>query len=701
MDERMGASHQAARYLPFEIDENPEKQAARYGTVEQDERDGPSARITPRPAPQQVELRRKVTAVEEGDALHVVPTPRSISADPSQGRSESPYYSSAPAIGPEDDTGEPPSYEVTEYESGAGSPRSESQNEAAPQPQKPKQAGHRQRQQRKRNEKEQDAKGTRSKGKRPRRHHLLRHRPTRRLWRIVRSAATEPMARAAADRPELQKTAAYTTTAIRSGSFVSRLVSRAASRAIRIVLSVKFIVPLLLILVLAVAVPAAFTSANSLSSDSSDGTELSDTYEYITRLDADTERSIRQSCRQHDVETVCVNGLEIPLSQLQIQTNIDYLLMYLQTKYDTLQLNDRIDGHFGGNRVKTEIKAIHDALYTWQIETQEIVPEDENEDGSDEDSEDPAATTVSIVKLTVHPLASYIASNDQLTDDESEWIRLISSFGTYMATSSIGAPFDGYYYIKDRWGWYVNDNGQLAQRKGVTVLPYGSSRVFSCAAGSVTEVSGSRVSVRTGEDTIRYSNLQSVSVEVGQLVQPGQPIGDASYSTGLYLEFYLGNKAINPLFLLPTREPGSGDGSALVAVAAEQIGNVGGQPYWSWYGFAQRVDWCAIFVSWCANEISVLDAAVPRYASVSSGATWFRARGQWQYSGTYIPQAGDIVFFDWENDGSLDHTGIVEDCDGVFVHTIEGNSGDYPGTCRRKDYSVSSPVIVGYGIPEY
>ena len=40
----------------------------------------------------------------------------------------------------------------------------------------------------------------------------------------------------------------------------------------------------------------------------------------------------------------------------------------------------------------------------------------------------------------------------------------------------------------------------------------------------------------------------------------------------------------------------------IVAVAASQIGNVGGQPYWSWYGFSERVEWCACFVSWCANE---------------------------------------------------------------------------------------------------
>ena len=62
---------------------------------------------------------------------------------------------------------------------------------------------------------------------------------------------------------------------------------------------------------------------------------------------------------------------------------------------------------------------------------------------------------------------------------------------------------------------------------------------------------------------------------------------------------------------------GTGDGE-IVAVALSQLGNVGGQPYWSWYGFESQVDWCACFVSWCANECGYLDAGViPRFATVS------------------------------------------------------------------------------------
>jgi hypothetical protein len=68
----------------------------------------------------------------------------------------------------------------------------------------------------------------------------------------------------------------------------------------------------------------------------------------------------------------------------------------------------------------------------------------------------------------------------------------------------------------------------------------------------------------------------------------------------------------------------------IVSVALSQIGEVGGQPYWSWYGFGSRVEWCACFVSWCANECGYIDTGViPKYAGCVNGVDCFKDRGQW------------------------------------------------------------------------
>ena len=138
--------------------------------------------------------------------------------------------------------------------------------------------------------------------------------------------------------------------------------------------------------------------------------------------------------------------------------------------------------------------------------------------------------------------------------------------------------------------------------------------------------------------------------------------------------------------------------TAIVEVAAAQVGNVGGGPYWSWYGFYDRVEWCACFVSWCANKCGYIDdGIIPKFAVVGHGMSWFQNRGRWQNRG-YHPKPGDIIFFDWDGDGLGNHVGIVENSDDTYVYTIEGNSGD---RCRRRTYFITSSMIMGYGIPAY
>ena len=146
----------------------------------------------------------------------------------------------------------------------------------------------------------------------------------------------------------------------------------------------------------------------------------------------------------------------------------------------------------------------------------------------------------------------------------------------------------------------------------------------------------------------------------------------------------------------------SGD-DAIVKAALSQVGNAGGEPYWSWYGFNSRVEWCACFVSWCFNECGYLDTGTaPKFAGCVGGVEWFRSREQWA-DNTIEPAPGMIVFFDWNDpngasgpqDGEADHVGIVEKCENGIVYTIEGNSGD---TCRQNQYPVGYYEILGYGI---
>ena len=131
----------------------------------------------------------------------------------------------------------------------------------------------------------------------------------------------------------------------------------------------------------------------------------------------------------------------------------------------------------------------------------------------------------------------------------------------------------------------------------------------------------------------------------------------------------------------------------LVELAKRQVGNVGGQPYWSWYGFNSRVEWCACFVSWCYGQMGLSE---PRFAACQSqGIPWFQSHGQWGGRDYANIAPGDAIFFDWDLDGSADHVGLVVGTDGSRVYTVEGNSGD---ACKIKSYSLSYECIKGYGL---
>ena len=131
----------------------------------------------------------------------------------------------------------------------------------------------------------------------------------------------------------------------------------------------------------------------------------------------------------------------------------------------------------------------------------------------------------------------------------------------------------------------------------------------------------------------------------------------------------------------------------LVELAKRQVGNVGGQPYWSWYGFNSRVEWCACFVSWCYGQMGLSE---PRFAACQSqGIPWFQSHGQWGARGYDNLAPGDAIFFDWDLDGSADHVGIVIGTDGSRVYTVEGNSGD---ACKIRSYDVNYECIKGYGL---
>lgn len=456
--------------------------------------------------------------------------------------------------------------------------------------------------------------------------------------------------------------------------------------------------------------------------------ELTRTYEHITYLDAEFMSRIRaiepnySGIAGYDgvVVTYYVNGYETSnVDNIFIHTDADAILEYLDSKYADYAFDKLIYGLFGGTNVKDEVTGIHKALHsvanqTWAEEverTETVIDEDTGREIETYWTENILHVDVYISTRSFY---SYLIDNwdTLLSGSEADQMTLLHQVGAFTTREELSSPFvDENYYISKRWGWYANPEGVLKKHYGVDIPKPPGTPINNVLTGTVSSVEydpdgfGNYLTVTSGTRRVLYAHLSSLEVTEGQKIKRGEVIGYVG-ATGscsephLHLEYTIENGFnTNPVFFLEGSS-GKAEGGDIVAVATSQLGNIGGQPYWSWYGFGGPVEWCACFVSWCADQCGYIsDGVVPRFASCSTGMAWFQDRGLWQPNyGMYQPRPGDIIFFDWEADGTVDHVGIVEYFDGMWVHTIEGNSDN---ACRQKKYSRDYIGILGYGTPEY
>lgn len=150
----------------------------------------------------------------------------------------------------------------------------------------------------------------------------------------------------------------------------------------------------------------------------------------------------------------------------------------------------------------------------------------------------------------------------------------------------------------------------------------------------------------------------------------------------------------------------------IVAVAKTQIGyqeNSAGTKYGYWYNktFVNQ-PWCAMFVSWCAEQAGVSNDIIKKYASCSAEVAWFKSIGRWYdsdyYGGDYTPKKGDVIFY--RNSGSSSvstHTGLVLGINGNYLNVIEGNAtnGKVCEFTSNSSRMLNSSYVIGYGSPAY
>lgn len=223
----------------------------------------------------------------------------------------------------------------------------------------------------------------------------------------------------------------------------------------------------------------------------------------------------------------------------------------------------------------------------------------------------------------------------------------------------------------------------------------------------IKEISLPVWSDKNGQDDLRWwYQATKTTTEAGDVWTAEISAANHLYDSGLYhIHVYAtDNRGIQrgvgstTLTLNPVTNSEIDTRVAMVETARSQLGQEGGKPYWTWYGYSYRIEWCACFVSWCADQNGLLNNTIPRSISCGASINWFKQHNAYTSNKNYVPQIGDIIFYDWGPDGEQDHVGIVESINGDHFTVIEGNQDDKVG---RRYVEVGDKEIFGFGLPKY
>lgn len=311
----------------------------------------------------------------------------------------------------------------------------------------------------------------------------------------------------------------------------------------------------------------------SLKSENSD---LSQTYLYITELDARMEYDIlTEDTKAHfppiDVYVYYLNGEEVSKDAMSVYTDADLILAYLDSKYDDYSFSGFLAGLFGVT-VKDEIDEIHAALH--QVETSRWTESTDNGDGTVDH------TYYMGIYLTTQSWSDYYEEHkdELLTEEEQEKYDALRGAGIYTFRKELASPFVGVdwsQYVSSRWGWRVHPiTGELAKHLGLDIAISGGTPVNACHSGTVTtgyDADGLgnyvRITTQDGNSYTVYGHLRSCAVSNGQTVQAGEVlgyVGTTGASTGdhLHLEYHQNGETLNPLIFTECDAPADSSGAA-------------------------------------------------------------------------------------------------------------------------------------------
>lgn len=464
----------------------------------------------------------------------------------------------------------------------------------------------------------------------------------------------------------------------------ARYIGAVAKKAIAspvFVKAVGIIVVVILVASLVMSLASAITSIIPTISLKSEDKELTKTYKYVTKLDAELTKEIQDIPKKNnhiDQFHYYANGYEVDPASLSIETDADLVLLYFDTKYDDYAFDKLIYGMFGGTNVKSEVEELHKKLY--QLSTKEWTEEIKHTTTTTDKDGNPHTETWTEtirhmnVNVQMMSLLTYLSKNKDtlLTKDEQERMEALQTVGVYTVMKELGNPFiDQPWGISSRFGWRVHPiTGKLAEHNGIDIPMPGGTPINSVMYGEVTKVSfdadgfGNHAVVTWGEREVLYAHMSSVAVKQGDTVAKGAVIGyvgSTGSSTGnhLHIEYKKKDYLLNPQFYLDGASAGAalnGEGySELIAYAEQYLG----LPYLFGGSEPPRFD-CSGFICWVFTHSGTRN--LPRTTAQGIYDQTIRISES-------EAQPGDLVFFHhtYDSPNPITHVGIYVG-DGRMLH---------------------------------
>ncbi|MDR0433943.1 MAG: peptidoglycan DD-metalloendopeptidase family protein [Gracilibacteraceae bacterium] len=317
---------------------------------------------------------------------------------------------------------------------------------------------------------------------------------------------------------------------------------------------------------------SAVTSVFPVISLKSTDLALTETWSWITELDADLKMKVLRVESENsgiDAFHYYLNGKSTALSRIDVKTDAETVLAYLDSKYDDYTLAKLIIPPDGGaaHSVQAEITRLHGQLYSLSLEEwEEIIysSDSDPDDGVDDSSE--TIVYHMDVKLTAKPFTEYLTENAALllTAAEQEKMDALSQAGLFTTRRELGSPFPEGWVSSDRFGYRVHPiYREKRPHTGFDIPKSEGAPVYACHSG-VAAAGGDRItdyglwvriSKPNGDNTF-YAHLLDQTVTDGATVRKGDLIGhvgSTGVSTGphLHMEYTKKGIVLNPLFYTP------------------------------------------------------------------------------------------------------------------------------------------------------